>query len=101
MPSPSSPEKAAEYLQSDLRHLVHSLHNRKLQQAGHVWVRGEGPDLYDSDGKRFVDAHSGLWNVVAGHGRPERGEAAAQQKRQLPYCSSQSGGTNSPASQLA
>lgn len=101
MPSPSSPEKAAEYLQSDLRHLVHSLHNRKLQQAGHVWVRGEGPYLYDADGKRFVDALSGLWNVVAGHGRPELVEAAARQMEQLPYCSSYAGSTNIPAIQLA
>jgi len=83
-----------------MRHLVHSLHNRKLQQGGHLWVRGEGSYLYDADGKRFIDALSGLWNVVAGHGRRELVQAAADQMSQLAYCSSYSGSTNLPAIRL-
>jgi adenosylmethionine-8-amino-7-oxononanoate aminotransferase len=60
----------AELLDLDLRHLIHPLHNHRLHEVhGHVWVRGEGPLLFDADGKRFIDALSGLWNVVAGHGR--------------------------------
>ncbi len=98
--SPGQPTQQTAYQQSDLRHLVHSLHSRKLQEGGHVWVRGEGPFLYDADGKRFIDALSGLWNVVAGHGRKELVEAASHQMEQLAYCSSYSGSTNIPAIQL-
>lgn len=93
-------EGTSAALDSDLRHLVHSLHSRKLQQGGHVWVRGEGAFLFDSEGKRFIDALSGLWNVVVGHGRQELVEAASRQMSELAYCSSYSGSTNLPAIRL-
>ena len=67
----------AALLQRDHRHLVHSLHNgRRL--AGNVWVRGEGTDLIDADGRRFVDAMSGLWNVTLGYGRRELGRCGRE-----------------------
>lgn len=100
MSSSSTSSETSRHLSSDMRHLVHSLHNRKLQQGGHLWVRGEGSYLYDADGKRFIDALSGLWNVVAGHGRRELVQAAADQMSQLAYCSSYSGSTNLPAIRL-
>ena len=31
-------------------------------------VRGEGSDLYDIDGKRYVDLESGVWCTSVGHG---------------------------------
>ena len=98
---PASNRQTSDYLASDMQHLVHSLHNRKLQQGGHVWVRGEGAYLYDSDGKRFIDALAGLWNVTAGHGRRELIEAATAQMSQLAYCSSYAGSTHVPAILLA
>jgi putrescine---pyruvate transaminase len=92
----------AELLERDLAHLIHPLHNRKLHsQAGHVWVKGEGALLTDADGREFIDALSGLWNVVAGHGRRELVEAAAQQMQILPYCSGYAGSSNRPAIELA
>ena len=36
-----------------------------------VAERGEGARIWDADGKEYIDALSGLWNVVAGHGRRE------------------------------
>ncbi len=59
----------AELLQRDHRHLVHSLHNEAAHLAGNVWVRGEGTDLIDADGRRYIDAMSGLWHVTLGYGR--------------------------------
>ena len=29
-------------------------------------THGEGPYVVDTDGKRYLDANSGLWNMVAG-----------------------------------
>src|SRR5438093_10035361 len=92
----------SELLRSDLAHLIHPLHNRKLHEScGHVWVRGEGTILVDADGREFIDGLSGLWNVVAGHGRTELAEAAAAQMRTLPSCSNYAGSSNAAAIQLA
>ena len=92
----------AELLDLDLRHLIHPLHNHRLHEVhGHVWVRGEGPLLFDADGKRFIDALSGLWNVVAGHGRRELAHAAARQMETLAYCSGYAGSSNPQAIALA
>ncbi|HET9139585.1 aspartate aminotransferase family protein [Actinophytocola sp.] len=50
-----------------------------------VIVRGEGPYVYDMDGKRYLDGLSGLFVVQAGHGRTELAEAAAKQAAELAY----------------
>ncbi|OLB75254.1 MAG: aspartate aminotransferase family protein [Actinobacteria bacterium 13_2_20CM_2_71_6] len=50
-----------------------------------VIVRGEGPYVYDSAGKRYLDGLSGLFVVQAGHGRQELAEAAARQAGELAY----------------
>ncbi len=90
-----------ELLQRDGAHLIHSLHDRRLQEKGHVWIKGKGAILTDADGKEYIDGLSGLWNVVAGHGRKELGEVAAWQMEQLPYCSGYAGSSNPRAIELA
>ena len=50
-----------------------------------VMVRGEGPWVYDSRGRRYLDGLSGLFVVQAGHGRRELAEAAARQAGELAY----------------
>lgn len=55
------------------------------EQEVPVMVRGEGPWVYDSKGKRYLDGLSGLFVVQAGHGRRELAEAAARQAEQLAY----------------
>ncbi|MDP7017747.1 MAG: aspartate aminotransferase family protein [Pirellulaceae bacterium] len=87
-------------LQRDLNHLIHPLHHRAGHENGHVWTRGEGIYLYDVDGKPYIDALSGLWNVVAGHGRQELAAAASAQMEQLAYCSGYTGSSNPLAIEL-
>ncbi len=48
-------------------------------------VRGDGPYIYDSTGKRYLDGLSGLFVVQTGHGRQELAEAAAKQAGQLAF----------------
>jgi adenosylmethionine-8-amino-7-oxononanoate aminotransferase len=48
-------------------------------------VRGEGPYIWDANGKRYLDGLSGLFVVQAGHGRTELAEAAAKQAAELAY----------------
>jgi adenosylmethionine-8-amino-7-oxononanoate aminotransferase len=50
-----------------------------------VMVRGEGPWVWDSRGRRYLDGLSGLFVVQAGHGRRELAEAASRQASQLAY----------------
>ncbi len=90
-----------DYRSRDLEHVIHPLHHGALVQQAHVWVRGEGACLYDADGNCFLDGASGLWNVVAGHGRQELVQAAADQMQQLGFCSGFAGNTNPRAIELA
>lgn len=91
----------ADDLRRDQAHLIHSLHNRRDQEQARVWVSGYGAMLVDENGKEYLDALAGLWNVIAGHGRSELGHAAARQMRRLGYASAYSGSTNRPAIELA
>jgi adenosylmethionine-8-amino-7-oxononanoate aminotransferase len=78
--------------------------NARLQQAArdHLWmhftrhssydsadvpviVRGEGPYIYDVNGKRYLDGLAGLFVSQLGHGRKELAEAAAKQTEQLAF----------------
>lgn len=47
--------------------------------------RGEGAYIWDSNGKKYLDALSGLFVVQAGHGRGELADAAAAQARKLAF----------------
>jgi hypothetical protein len=50
-----------------------------------VMVRGEGPYIWDENGRRYLDGLSGLFVVQVGHGRAELAEAASRQGSQLGY----------------
>lgn len=50
-----------------------------------LFVKGEGPYLYDIGGKRYLDANSGLWNVPFGYDRKELVDALMFQAQRLPY----------------
>jgi putrescine aminotransferase len=84
----------------DRAFLVHSLHSRPAQETARVWTRGQGALIYDQEGKEYLDALAGLWNVVLGHGRRELAEAAARQMNTLAYASCYTGSSNPPAIEL-
>jgi adenosylmethionine-8-amino-7-oxononanoate aminotransferase len=50
-----------------------------------VIVRGEGPYVWDANGRRYLDGLAGLFTVQVGHGRTELAHAAARQTAQLAY----------------
>ncbi len=91
----------ADDLRRDQAHLIHSLHNHAAVEQGHVWVSGSGATLVDENGREYLDALAGLWNVIVGHGRSELGHAAARQMSRLGYASAYAGSTNRPAIELA
>src|SRR5262245_52524229 len=50
-----------------------------------VIVRGQGPYVWDADGRRYLDGLSGLFVVQVGHGREELAQAAYKQASELAY----------------
>jgi adenosylmethionine-8-amino-7-oxononanoate aminotransferase len=94
--SPLSPIEAStagvpahhEHLQDAARRHLWMHFTRMSSYAEHdvpVIVRGEGPWVWDSRGRRYLDGLSGLFVVQAGHGRRELAEAAARQASELAY----------------
>lgn len=49
-----------------------------------VLTHGKGPYVYDVHGREFLDANSGLWNMVAGFDHPGLTEAAKAQYDKFP-----------------
>ncbi|MGN6132599.1 MAG: aminotransferase class III-fold pyridoxal phosphate-dependent enzyme, partial [Nocardioidaceae bacterium] len=50
-----------------------------------VIVKGEGPYVYDAQGRKYLDALAGLFVNQLGHGRTELAEAAMKQSSELAY----------------
>jgi adenosylmethionine-8-amino-7-oxononanoate aminotransferase len=92
-----------ELIALDQAHLLHPVSNlRAMRDNGPlVLVHGEDVFLWDSDGKRYVDAFAGLWNVNVGHGREELAEAAATQIREVAFVPNFFGLASPPPIKLA
>src|SRR5215213_1053385 len=92
-----------ELVAQDKAHLLHPLSNlRVLRDNGPlVMVRGEDVFLWDSDGKRYIDAFAGLWNVNIGHGRAELADVAAAQMREVAFVPNFFGLASPPPIELA
>jgi putrescine aminotransferase len=71
----------------DALHHLHPFTDHSSLRAGgaRVIVRGEGPYIWDSEGKRVLDGMSGLWTANIGYGRKELAETAYAQMLELPF----------------
>ncbi|MHB1570207.1 MAG: aspartate aminotransferase family protein [Solirubrobacteraceae bacterium] len=68
--------------------LLHFTDMPAFAQDPLVLVRGEGPYVFDTDGKRYIDGLSGLYCTQVGHSfGDEIGAAAHDQMRELPFTS--------------
>ncbi|MCC7025078.1 MAG: aspartate aminotransferase family protein [Thermomicrobiales bacterium] len=92
-----------ELVAQDKAHLLHPVSNLKAvrENGPLVMVRGEDVFLWDSDGKRYIDAFAGLWNVNVGHARPELADAAAAQIREVEFVPTFFGLASPPPIELA
>jgi Adenosylmethionine-8-amino-7-oxononanoate aminotransferase len=54
------------------------------QRGTVVLTHGKGPYIYDVHGRAYLDANSGLWNMVAGFDHPGLIEAAKAQYERFP-----------------
>lgn len=93
----------AEIQRLDSAHFIHPFTDTKaLAAAGaRIITRGEGIHVWDSEGRRMLDAMSGLWCVNVGYGRKELAEAAYRQMLELPFYNSFFQTTTAPSVRLA
>ncbi|MGR3467771.1 MAG: aminotransferase [Shimia sp.] len=49
-----------------------------------VLTHGEGPYIFDTNGRKYLDGNSGLWNMVVGFDHPKMAEAAKAQYDRFP-----------------
>lgn len=87
----------------DSAHFLHPFtdHAGLASRGARVITRADNIYVWDSEGKKILDAMSGLWCVNAGYGRKELADAAYQQMMTLPFYNSFFNTTNVPAVQLA
>lgn len=70
--------------QQDEKYVWHSM--KPYNPSGTLVVeKAQGSWVTDVDGKRYLDAMSGLWCVNVGYGRTELAEAAYEQLKELAY----------------
>ena len=76
-----------DYRKIDRDHVWHPLfQHQNLEQVDlAIFEEAKGTTITDTDGRQYLDAYSGLWNVNVGYGREEIADAVYQQIRKLPY----------------
>ena len=71
----------------DIAHMVHQQTDIDAhQREGAVLIaRGEGVHVWDSEGKKYIEAMAGLWCASLGFSEKRLADAAYKQLQQLPY----------------
>ncbi len=80
------PKSPSGYREMDRASLWHPYTKHSAARKGFpVIVKGEGPYLFDSEGKRYLDAISSWWACNLGHGNPRLIRALTSQARELQH----------------
>jgi len=87
----------------DVQHHLHPYTDARLHQdVGPLIIdRGEGVYVFDAEGKRYIEAMSGLWSVALGFSNERLVKAAEQQMRKLPFYHIFTHKAHSPSIELA
>jgi len=99
----SSGRSAGRLDRDDRRHLVHGfISPAAARDEGTLQLaRGRGIYVWDTSGRRYIDALASLWNVHVGHGRAEIARTAAVQMKKLAFAPTLLGFSSEPAIELA
>jgi len=60
--------------------------NRQFKRDPRIIESAQGVWFTDSNGRKVLDGHSGLWTTGLGHARPEITEAVSRQMAELDFC---------------
>ncbi|SMC03972.1 Adenosylmethionine-8-amino-7-oxononanoate aminotransferase [Sulfobacillus thermosulfidooxidans DSM 9293] len=75
---------------------------RMMTSSGPIVIdHAQGVYVWDESGKKYLDAHAGLWLANVGYGRAEIHEAIGKQAEKLSWFSSFGGFANRPSLDLA
>ena len=76
-----------DYREIDRDHVWHPIfQHQNLEQVNlTIFEEAQGTTIIDTDGRQYLDAYSGLWNVNIGYGRQEIADAVYQQMQKLSY----------------
>ena len=87
----------------DIETLLHPYTNLKAHQSKGplIITRGRGVNVYDDQGKEYIEGLAGLWCVSLGFSEPRLVEAARRQMETLPYYHSFASKSHGPAIELA
>ncbi|MEM9582033.1 MAG: aminotransferase [Pseudomonadota bacterium] len=87
----------------DQKHALHPwTHFESFAETAPLVIeRGEGCYLWDTDGRKYLDAVGGLWCTNIGLGRAEMGQAMADQATKLGFSNTFVDMTHGPAALLA
>ncbi|MDA8016024.1 MAG: adenosylmethionine--8-amino-7-oxononanoate transaminase [Thermoanaerobaculia bacterium] len=96
----SSPGRAPDWLELDLRHLWHPYTQMKTAPPPIPIFRGKGVWLETADGRRILDGISSWWVNCHGHSHPRLNEALARQASELEHVIF-AGFTHEPGARLA
>lgn len=82
---------------------AHLQHGGELDGAHEAFVleRGVGSEVWDTQGRRYLDAHAGAWLSQIGHGRREMAAVAAEQLGKLEHFTTRREFATVPALELA
>ncbi len=96
------PITSADLRKADRFHLHPNTAPHVIQDKGATFfLRGEGIYLEDADGNRYIDAYSGMGNVILGHGNTTVIDAIKTQLDDLCYVPAFFAYGNAPAAELA
>jgi len=95
-------ESSKRWIVADRTHAWHPFTDQEEWESSDplVIVRGEGCWLFDSEGRRYLDANSSIWTNIHGHGHPRIVAAIQAQAATLSH-SSYLGFANDKATELA
>jgi 4-aminobutyrate---pyruvate transaminase len=87
----------------DIATLLHPYTNLKAHQSKGplIITRGRGVNVYDDQGKEYIEGLAGLWCVSLGFSEPRLVEAARRQLEALPYYHVFASKSHEPAIDLA
>jgi putrescine---pyruvate transaminase len=97
------PRSTEAWQAADAAHFLHPFTDFQslAAQGSRIITKAENIWLTDSEGRRLLDAMSGLWCVNVGYGQEALVEAAARQMRELPFYNAFFQTATPPAIELA
>jgi len=102
-PAVAQKRSTREWQQADSAHFLHPFTDfGALNKKGsRIITRADGIYLWDSEGKKVLDAMSGLWCVNVGYGQQALVDAATRQMKELPFYNAFFQTATPPAIELA